>query len=110
MAFYKVTINSMEAGADSTVHADANIQVRISRNPDVFQDIQSGHRTIVLGAAEVMAITNDLVMTNNQKKQALRDLVKAKVLALGLDTADEAWTDFITLVPPPFEVTVRDVA
>jgi len=109
MAFYKVIINSMEAGADSTVMADANIQVRVSRNPDVFQYIRNGHRTIVLGAQEVMAITDDAVMTNNQKKQALRDLVKEKVLAMGIDTADEAWTDFITLIPPPFEVTVRDV-
>jgi hypothetical protein len=108
MAFYKVNIISMEAGADATVMADAFVQVRISRNPDVFQDIKNGHRTIVLGAAEVKAITNS-AMTAPQKRTALRDLIKAKVLAMGLDVADEAWTDFITLVPPPFEVTVRDV-
>lgn len=109
MAFYQVTINSMESAADATIHADANLKVRISRNPDVFQDIPSGHRTIVLGAAEVMTITNDAGLTNNQKKQALKDLVKNKVLAMGIDVADEAWTDFIALVPPPFDVTVRDV-
>jgi hypothetical protein len=107
MAFYKVNILSMEAHDGAQVFADATLQVRVSRNPDVFKDI--GHRTVVLGAAEVLAITDDPVMTNNQKKQALKDLVKAKVLAMGIDVADEAWTDFITLVPVPFEVTVRDV-
>ena len=31
---------------------------------------------------------------------------------VGLDVTDfdQAWTDFITLVPTPFEITVRDVA
>jgi len=48
-------------------------------------------------------------LTVTQKRTALRNLVKAKILAMGLDTADEAWTDFITFVPPPFEVIVRDV-
>jgi hypothetical protein len=107
MAFYKVVVNSMEAHEGSQVFADANIFVRISRNPDTFKDI--GHRTVVLGAQEVTTITDDPVMTNVQKRAALRDLVKAKVLAIGIDIADEAWTEFITLVPPPFEVTVRDV-
>lgn len=109
MSYYKVTILSMEAAANAAIHADANMQLRISRNPDVFQDIQNGHRTVVLGAAEVMAITDDPVMTNNQKKQALKDLIKAKVLAMGIDVADEAYADFIALVPPPFDVPVRDV-
>jgi hypothetical protein len=109
MSYYKVTILSMEAAANAAIHADANMQLRISRNPDVFQDIQNGHRTVVLGAAEVMAITDDLVMTNNQKKQALKDLIKEKVLAMGIDVADEAYADFIALVPPPFDVPVRDV-
>ena len=71
MAFYKVIVLSMEAAADVAVHADAKVQLRVSRNPDVFQDIRNGHRTVVLGAAE-------------------------------------AYSDFIGLVPPPFEVTVRD--
>jgi hypothetical protein len=107
MAFYKVNVLTMEAHDGAQVFADATIQVRVSRNPDVFKEI--GHRTVVLGAAEVLAITDDAVMTAPQKRAALRDLVKAKVLAMGIDIADEAWTDFITLVPPPFEVTVRDV-
>ena len=109
MAFYKVQILSLESGADATVHADANIQVRVSKNPDVFKDIRGGHRTIVLGAQEVKDITNS-TMTASLKRQALKDLIKTRILALGIDTADEAYTDFITLVPTPFEVTVRDVA
>ena len=60
----------MESAAGGYVHADANIQVRVSRNPDVFKDIQSGHRTVVLGAQEVMAITDDPVMTQAQKRNA----------------------------------------
>lgn len=109
MSYYRVTILSMEAAANAAIHADANMQLRISRNPDVFKDIQGGHRTVVLGAAEVMTITDDTVMTNNQKKQALKDLIKTKVLAMGIDVADEAYADFIALVPPPFDVPVRDV-
>jgi hypothetical protein len=109
MAFYKVIVLSMEAAADAAIHADANVQLRISRNPDVFQDIKNGHRTVVLGAAEVMAITDDTVMTQAQKRTALRNLIKEKVLAMGIDVADEAYADFIALVPPPFEVIVRDV-
>jgi hypothetical protein len=108
MAFYKVIINSMEAGADATVMADAMVQRRVTITPLVFVDIQNGHRTIVLGAAEVKNITNS-AMTAAQKRTALRDLVKAKILAMGLDTADEAYNDFIGLITPPFEVTVRDV-
>ena len=107
MSYYKVNVLSMEAHEGAQVYADAIIQVRVSRNPDVFKDV--GHRTVVLGAAEVTAITDDPVMTQVQKRTALRDLIKAKVLAMGIDVADEAWTEFITLVPPPFEVTVRDV-
>jgi hypothetical protein len=107
MAFYRVYIVKMEPAADAAIHADAFIQLRVSRNPDVFQDIQNGHRTVVLGAAEVMAIT-DSTMTTAQKRAALRDLIKAEVLAMGVDVADEAYADFIALVPPPFDVTVRD--
>jgi hypothetical protein len=107
MAFYRVNIVSLEPAADAAIHADAFIQLRVSRNPDVFQDIQNGHRTVVLGAAEVMAIT-DSTMTTAQKRAALRDLIKAEVLAMGVDVADEAYADFIALVPPPFDVTVRD--
>jgi hypothetical protein len=47
-------------------------------------------------------------MTTAQKRAALRDLIKAEVLAMGVDVADEAYADFIALVPPPFDVTVRD--
>jgi hypothetical protein len=107
MSYYKVNVLAMEAHDGAQVFADANIQVRVSRNPDVFKDV--GHRTVVLGAAEVMLITDDPVMTATQKRTALRELVKAKVLAMGIDVADEAWTDFITLIPIPFEVIVRDV-
>ncbi len=107
MAFYKVTVQSMEAHDGALVYADALLQMRTSRNPDVFKDI--GHRTVVLGAVEVTLITDDAGMTQAQKRAALKDLVKAKVLAMGIDAADEAWTEFITLVPVPFEVTVRDV-
>lgn len=109
MAYYKVQVLSMESASGGYVHADANIQVRVSRNPDVFKDVPSGHRTVVIGAQEVLAIANNAVLTQAQKRTALRDLVKAKVLEMGIDVSDEAWTDFITLVPPPFEVTVRDV-
>ena len=108
MAFYKVIVLSMEAAADVAVHADAKVQLRVSRNPDVFQDIQNGHRTVVLGAAEVMDITDNAGLTAPQKRTALKELVKAKILAMGIDVADEAYSDFIGLVPPPFEVTVRD--
>lgn len=108
MAYYKVSILSMEAGADATVMADAMIQRRVTITPLVFVDIKNGHRTVVLGAQEVKDITNS-AMTAAQKRTALRDLVKAKILAMGLDTADEACLDFVTLVPPPFDVVVRDV-
>jgi hypothetical protein len=108
MSYYKVNVLSMEAHEGAQVFADATIQVRVSRNPDVFKDV--GHRTVVLGASEVLAITDDAVMTANQKRNALKDLIKEKVLAMGIDVADEAWTDFITLFPTfPIEITVRDV-
>jgi hypothetical protein len=108
MAYYKVQILSMEAAGDASIHADANLQLRISRNPDIFQNVKNGHRTVVLGAAEVELITNS-TMTTAQKKTALKDLIKAKVLAMGIDIADEAYAAFIALVPPPFDVAVRDV-
>lgn len=109
MAYYKVTINSMEAAGDASIHADAVLQLRISRNPDVFKDVRNGHRTVVLGAAEVELITNNAGMTQAQKRQALKDLIKQKVIAMGIDIADEAYAAFIALVPPPFDVAVRDV-
>jgi hypothetical protein len=109
MSYYKVQILSLEAAADAAIHADANLQLRVSRNPDVFQDVRNGHRTVVLSAAEVMAITTNAALTQVQKRQALKDLIKVKVLAMGIDVSDEAYAAFIALVPVPFDVAVRDV-
>jgi hypothetical protein len=108
MAFYKVTINTIEAVAGGSLNADAMLYLRISRDPDVFQPVANGHRTVVLGAAAVKEITNSS-MTANQKRTALRDMIKAEVLAMGIDIADEAYADFIALLPPPQDVTIRDV-
>ena len=108
MAVYKVLVNSMEAAANGTVNADAFVMVRVSANPEVWADALNGHRTIVLAATEVLPITGHATMTNAQKRQALKDLVKAKVLAMGIDVADQAYTEFVALIAPPFDVTVRE--
>jgi len=104
---YQVHIVDMQPTASGEVHADTVIQMRTGTNPNfVWVDTSQGHRTIVLYPPEVFGITN-ASMTNPQKRQALRDLIKEKARAFGIDEADQAYLDFIALVPPPFDVTIR---
>jgi hypothetical protein len=108
---YRVTILSYEPAADNQIMADSVVERRTSINPETW--IQVTHRTMVLGAAEVIAITQDEVLTNGQKRLAIQALIKEKALAFGVADSDQAWADMQDLysnqtppgaIPP---VTIR---
>ena len=108
---YKIVINKVEPAAGGSVYADAFIQIRTSISPVTWGDILNGHRTIVLEASDVLSIYNDPANnTNVKKRQALEAKIKAKALELGIDVADEAYGDILSLYTfpiPGIDVTIR---
>lgn len=108
---YRVTILSYEPAADNQINADMIVQRRTATNPETWLDVT--HRTMVLGASEVIGITENAALTNPQKRQQLQDLIKTKALAFGIADSDQAWADMQDLysnqtppgsIPP---VTIR---
>jgi hypothetical protein len=105
---YRVNILGMEPAANGMVHADTFIQIRTSANPVTWGDVLQGHRTIVLEAADILAIANDpLNNTAAKKRVAINSRIKEKALELGIDTADEAYGVLLGLYTFPFDVTIR---
>ena len=113
MAVYRVHIpkGGLSAG-NNQVFGDSFIQIRSGVNPNfVWTDVPGGHRTIVLSSTEVLAIT-DSGMTAVQKRVALRELVVAKALELGIAPADEAMVEMSQLLSmdtTDLDLTIRDV-
>jgi len=109
MAVYRANFVQIQPTATGgMVNFDCFVQLRVSNNPAVWQDTAQGHFTLQVPAASILAIT-DSTMTAVQKRQALRDMLKPMVLAMGIEVSDEAYADFLQLLPPPFDVTIRDV-
>lgn len=68
--------------------------------------IEDGTRFVTLGTVEVLAITNNEELTNQQKVAALAGLFKERVGAANLPLADEAAMDIKALIGS-YPVTVN---
>ena len=103
MANYRAHVLDSEAAGDGTVHFDCVIQKEvIDPGPPIvttWEDVPRGHRTLVLGAAAVLAITEDPGLTDPQKRAALSQLFKTEAQGWGIDESDAAETDILALIP-----------
>lgn len=104
---YQVLVQNLEPSADGTIHADVFVQLRTGVTPDfVYVNITNGHFTIVLTADEVLAITKS-TMTLVEKRKAIRDIIKARALARGIDNVDTAYADLLDLITLPATINIR---
>ena len=108
MAVYQAKVVSIEATANGIVNADVFVELRTGTSPNfVYTPAVNGHFTVVLDASEVLAITGNTGLTNVQKRQAIRDLIKAKALERGIDKSDEAYLALCQLFSFPDEIVIR---
>jgi hypothetical protein len=93
---YRAHILSSEAAANGDIHLDMFVQrSAVVDGQTVWQDVQTGHRTLVLNGREVL----DLTGTAAQKRAGLLALFKAEVAGWGLDKSDSADMALKALVP-----------
>ena len=110
MAVYQAKVISIEPTANGTINADVFVELRTGTNPDwVWKPATNGHFTLVLEVADVMAIINDPLNTTVVKKRvAIRNLIKSRALARGIDKADEAFIEMNKLFTFPDMITIRE--
>lgn len=110
MAVYRANFTQIQPTATGgMVNFDCFVQLRVSNNPAVWEDTAQGHFTLQVPAVSILAITDNPALTNVQKRQALQDMIKPMVLERGIEVSDEAYADFLQLLPPPFDVIIRNV-
>lgn len=104
---YRINILGYEpAPWSSSINFDVSMEMRVSANPDVWQPVSNGHRTIVMPINDFNTAT--ATGTSAQKRQAVRAQLKELALNLGVDAADEAYLALTDLLPPPFDVVIRE--
>ena len=94
---YRLRVVSSEAAANGNVHMDTWVDKSID-DGDNWEPAQSGHFTLVLNGAAVLAITEG-PGTQAQKRAALLALLKAEVASRGIDSADDADNQLRDLLP-----------
>jgi len=100
MANYRARILNTEAAADATVHFDCWIQRETADPPpDNWVNVLNGHRTLVLQASAIKAITQNPALTDNQKRAQLAELFRIEATSWGIDEADDANGSIIALIP-----------
>ncbi len=100
MASYRVRINNTTPAGDGTAHFDIEIQMLTDPGPpEVWQTVPLGHRTVVLQASAIKLITEDSGLTDTQKRNALRALLKQEAQNFGVDEADDAINQILALIP-----------
>lgn len=104
MATYRVNVQSSEAAANGDVYLDCWIQ-RFD-DPD-WVNVESGHRTMVLDGAAVLAVTEQPTWTDTQKRNALLEIFRQEALSWGVDEADDANTQLVALLPSGWPVNVN---
>lgn len=96
---YRIKVNEMEAAGDGHIHFDCMIQKLVSEDPETWEMVPKGHRTLVLPSAALLAIRNG-PGTNAEKRVAIRAVFLQKAQEWGMDESTEA-VDFVhDLVPP----------
>jgi hypothetical protein len=94
---YRARIQNVTPAGDGTLHFDTYIEMEVET--DVWQVCPMGHRTLVLQASAVSAITENDQLTDNEKRSQLRDLFKQQAQGWGIDEADSALNDIVGLIP-----------
>ena len=94
---YRLRVVSSEAAANGNVHMDTWVE-RSEDDGANWEPAQSGHFTLVLDGAAVLAITEG-PGTPTQKRTALLALLKAEVAQRGIDEADDADNQLRDLLP-----------
>lgn len=107
MATYRVRVESSEAAANGNVHLMVQIQKLIEGDPDVWEQVPNGRRTMVLDGSAVLAITEHPLWTDGEKRAALLALFREEAERWGIDEADEANAQMVALMPGGFP---KDVA
>ncbi len=107
MATYRVRVESSEAAANGDVHLSCQIQKLVSEDPDVWELVPNGRRTMVLKGATVLAITEHPTWSDGEKLTALGDEFRRNAAGWGIDEADDANTQMLALLPGGFP---QDVA
>lgn len=101
---YRVRVESGEPAANGDVHLDCWVQKEVE--PDVWQNVPTGHRTLVLDGAAVLSITES-AMTDPQKLAALRELFSQEAASWGIHRSDDAYNQLHNLLPGGWPVTVN---
>lgn len=100
MAIYRANVTKVEPSADGTLHADVFVELQVSKDPLTWIMVSGGHFTIVITADQVLSIIADKALDTNVKKRvALADIIKKEALARGVDKADEAYAEWLKLIP-----------
>ena len=107
MATYRAHITKSEAAADGNVHLTCQIQRLVSEDPDVWELVPNGHRTMVMDGGTVLSITEHPTWSDGEKLTALGDEFRRIAESWGIDEADDANTQMFALLPSGFP---QDVA
>jgi len=103
VADYRVRIVSMEGAANGDVNLDCFVQ---RDDEGVWVEVPSGHRTMVLSGAAVLAIVRHPTWTDQEKRAALVELFRATAEGWGIDESDEAVNGIEGLLPAPLPINV----
>jgi len=107
MATYRAHVLSTEAAANGDVHFDCWIQKQVEvEGEPTWENVPSGHRTLVLQGAAVQVILDNESLTNVQKRLAIAELFREEAKSWGIDEADEANTGIEDLVTFPVDVSL----
>lgn len=101
MANYRAKIIDSEAAGDGTVHFDCWIQREEDdrQGGTIWVNVEKGHRSVVLQASAVLAVTQDGSLSDGQKRSRLAQLFRQEALSWGIDEADAANEDIMSLIP-----------
>lgn len=91
----KVEVLGMERLGGSEVRFP--VVVYKSTDGTVWTQVVGAPSYVTFQATEILAITNDTVLTDAEKVQALADLMKAQVEGYGVSEAEEAVDDLAAL-------------
>ena len=107
MATYRAHITNGEPTANGNVHLNCEIQKLISEDPDVWELVPNGRRTMVMDGGTVLSITEHPTWSDGEKLTALGDEFRRIAEGWGIDEADDAHTQMVALLPGGFP---QDVA
>ena len=87
-------------GSERLGISEVTFRVRVLKSVDdgvTWVEVMGAPDNLVVSAAEILAITNDEGLTDNQKKVALLQLMQTQVEGYGVTEAEEAIDDLAAL-------------